>query len=131
MACRKTIVSKWPYVKTAVFYALTVGAVLLVYPVYFTLFGPGHINGVPNPPGSLAALHADLLGPFLPGGYPWLTSTHFEAVAIERLISSAPMYLGVPLVVVLAAIVVWLRRRPIVLLMGAMLVIAFILSLGS
>ena len=41
------------------------------------------------------------------------------------------MYLGVPLVVVLGAIVVWLRRRPIVLLMGAMLAIAFILSLGS
>ena len=130
MARRKNIVSKWPYVKVAVIYALAVGAVLLVYPVYFTLFGPGHVNGVPNSPSDLAALHADLLGPFLPNGYPWLTSTHFQTVAIERLTSSAPMYLGVPLVVVLGAIVVWLRRRPIVLLMGAMLAIAFILSLA-
>ena len=131
MASRRNIALKLPYVKVAVIYALAVGAVLLVYPVYFTIFGPGHINGVPNSPQDLAALHGDLLGPFLPGGYPWLTSTHFKTVAIERLTSSAPMYLGVPLVVVLAGIVVWLRRRPIVLLMGAMLVIAFILSLGS
>ena len=131
IARRKTIVSKWPYAKTAVISATAVGAVLLVYPVYFTLFGPGHINGVPNPPGSLAALHADLLGPFLPNGYPWLTSTHFQTVAIERLTSSAPMYLGIPFAAVLVAIVVWLRRRPIVRLMGAMLAVAFILSLGS
>ena len=131
MASRKTIASKWPYAKVAVIYAFTVGAVLLVYPVYFTLFGPGHINGVPNSPQDLAALHADLLGPFLPNGFPWLTSTHFKTVAIERLTSSAPMYLGFPYAVVLVAIVVWLRRRPIVLLMGAMLAIAFVLSLGS
>ena len=83
MASRKTIASKWPYAKVAVIYAFTVGAVLLVYPVYFTLFGPGHINGVPNSPQDLAALHADLLGPFLPNGFPWLTSTHFKTVAIR------------------------------------------------
>jgi hypothetical protein len=128
LANRKHISADKPYLKTTGIYAVLVGAVLLVYPIFVTLFGPEHINGVPNPPADLAALHGDLLGLLVPG--------YFQRLAVPGLLSfyllnSATMYLGIPLVVAIGLIVVLLRRRGIVLLAGAMTLISLILSLGS
>ena len=67
LANRKHIPGNAHYLKTTSVYAVLVGAVLLVYPILFTLFGPEHINGVPNPPADLARLHGDLLGLVVPG----------------------------------------------------------------
>jgi hypothetical protein len=40
------------------------------------------------------------------------------------------MYLGLPLLAVLATVVVWLRRRPMVLFSGAMIFVTYVISLG-
>jgi hypothetical protein len=127
-ANRKHISVDSHYLKTTGIHAVLAGAVLLVYPIFVTLFGPQHINGVPNPPADLAALHGDLLGLVVPG--------YFQRLAVPSLLSyyllsSATMYLGIPLVVAIGVIVVLLRRRGIVLLAGAMTAISLVLSLGS
>lgn len=116
------------YLKTNCISAAVVGGVLLVYPIFFTLFGPQHINGVPNPPADLAALHGDLLALVVPG--------YFDRFAVPALrsyylLDAATMYLGIPLLVAIGVIVLLLRRRGIVQLAGAMTVISLILSLGS
>ena len=128
LANRKHLSVQTHYLKTSGIYAVLVGGVLLVYPIIVTLFGPQHINGVPNPPADLAALHGDLLGLVEPG--------YSQRLAVPSLLSyyllnSAPMYLGIPLVVALGVIVACLRRRGIVQLAAAMTVISLILSLGS
>ena len=103
------------YLKTAAVSAVLVGAVLLVYPIFFTLFGPQHINGVPNPPADLAELHGDLLGLAVPG---YLARLAVPALRSYYLLDSATMYLGIPLLVAIGLIVFLLRRRGIVLLAG-------------
>ena len=67
------------YLKTNCIYWVLVGAVLLVYPIFVTLFGPQHINGVPNSPADLASLHGDLLGLVVPG--------YFQRLAVPALLS--------------------------------------------
>ena len=128
LANRKHISGDKQYLKTTSICFVLVVTVLLVYPIIFTLFGPEHINGVPNSPADLATLHGDLLGPLVPG--------YSQRLAIPRLLSwyllnSATMYLGIPLVVAIGVIVVILRRCGIVVLAGAMTLISLILSLGS
>ena len=128
LANRKHIPGDKHYLKTTSIYAVLVGAVLLVYPILFTLFGPQHINGVPNPPADLAPLHGDLLGLLVPGSFERLS---IPGLRSYYLFYSVTMYLGIPLLVAIGVIVVVLRRRGIVLLAGAMALVSLILSLGS
>ena len=127
---RKDLAPRLKYMRTAVGWSVLVGAVLLVYPVYFTLFGTGHINGVPQGPADLAFYHGDLLGPIVPSGQ-WLATPHLRTVSLLRLTWSASMYVGFPLLVALIVIVVWLRKLQTVLFLGFMTAVALVLSLGS
>jgi hypothetical protein len=127
---RKHLAPKLRYIRTAVGWGVVVGAVLLVYPVYFTLFGTGHINGVPQGPADLAFYHGDLLGSIVPSSQ-WLSTSHLRTVSLLRLTWSASMYVGLPLLIGLIVIVVWLRKLQIVLFLGFMTAVALVLSLGS
>jgi hypothetical protein len=126
---RKNLTAKLPYMKTAFGCGVIAGGVLLVYPVVFMLFGRAHIHGVPQ----LAGGQGDLLGAFVPGNYLRVASAASKDIWTQFVpyFYSASLYLGIPFIVVLLSIVVWLRRRPMVLFCGAMTAIAFILSLGS
>lgn len=129
LANRKHISVNKLYLRTTSICAVLVGAVLLVYPILLTLFGPEHINGVPNPPAALATQHGDLLGLLVPGYLQRLAIPGL--VFSSYLLNSKMMYLGIPLVVAIGVIVVLLRRCGIVRLAGAMTLISLILSLGS
>jgi hypothetical protein len=105
--------------------------VVLTYPVWFALYGPGHIAGptqlVPQ------AYRADLLGAIQPDSLLRFapsslarTADHFANDPAEN-----GSYLGIPLVVALIVTVVWLRRRPVVVVTAVTGLIAFILSLGG
>ena len=120
-ASRKELGAKWPYMRVGLIFTLLVGGLLLSYPVLFTLFGPEHLDGAPQRPSNLALVHGDLLSPLRPGAMQWIAPSA----------NGGPHYLGVPLVVAEIVIVVWLRKRGIVVLAATMAVIAFILSLGS
>ena len=67
LANRKHISIDTNYLKTASISAALVGAVLLIYPIFVTLFGPQHINGVPNPAGGSCRAAGDLAGFVVPG----------------------------------------------------------------
>ena len=121
--------AKRPYVVTALSRAIIVGGVLLAYPLLFALVGPAHVHGVPQ----LAGGPGDLLGVLVPGFYQWINprSTRDIWTQFEPYFYSASLYLGIPLVLTVSAIVIWLRRRAFVVFAGAMMAIALILSLGS
>jgi hypothetical protein len=67
LANRRNLAPIQPYAIRAGVVGLIVGGALLAGPVLYTLFGPGHLNGVPNSPSNLALLHGDLLAIFVPG----------------------------------------------------------------
>jgi hypothetical protein len=129
VANRRSIGLARSYIQTAIAYGIALAAVLLVGPVLFMLFGTAHISGVPQ----LAGGPGDLLGAIIPGFYQALNAnatidiwTQFNAYFY-----SATLYLGIPLIVVLTTIVVWLHKRGAVLFAALMFVIAFVFSLGS
>jgi hypothetical protein len=105
--------------------------VVLTYPAWFALRGPGHIAGptqlVPQ------AYRADLLGSIDPDSLLRFapsslarTADHFANNPAEN-----GSYLGIPLVLALMVTVVWLRRRPVVVITAVTGLVAFILSLGG
>jgi hypothetical protein len=117
------------YIQTALAYAIVLAAMLLVVPVLFMLFGTAHISGVPQ----LAGGSGDLLGAIVPGTYQAIdpSSTKDIWTQFNAYFYSATLYLGIPLIVVLATFVVWLRKRGIVLFAAVMALVAFVFSLGS
>lgn len=129
VAHRKDLAQRRAYLTTAFIPALVVGGVLLAYPVLFAFAGPAHLNGVPR----LRKARSDLLGHVVPGHLTWLVPSMFRSVwkNFTLYFYSAPTYQGIPFIVAIISIVVWLRKRPIVLLAGVMAGIAFVLSLGS
>ena len=128
IANRRNLASMRAYATRAGFVAICVGGVLLAVPVLYTLLGPGHLNGVPNSPTSLALVHGDLLATFIPG--------YFQRFSIHSLLAgyqlnSGGMYLGVPFLLAVGLVTVLLRRRGVVVMAGALATISFVLSLGS
>jgi hypothetical protein len=129
VANRRSLGPARSYMQTSVVYGIAVVAVLLVVPVLFMNFGAAHISGVPQ----LAGGPGELLGAVIPGFFqavkPSIVAhawTQFNAYFY-----SAILYLGIPLIVILTAIVVWLRKCGVIALAAVMAVIAFVLSLGS
>lgn len=111
--------------------AVIITVVVLSYPVWFALNGPGHIAGptqlVPQ------AYRADLLGAFEPDSLQRIapsslarTADHFANNPAEN-----GSYLGIPLIAALLVTVVWLRRRAVVVVAAVTGLVAFILSLGG
>jgi hypothetical protein len=111
--------------------AAVITVVVLTYPVWFALDGPGHIAGptqlVPQ------AYRADLLGAIQPDSLLRFapsslarTADHFANDPAEN-----GSYLGIPLIAALIVTVVWLRHRPVVVVAAVTGLIAFILSLGG
>jgi hypothetical protein len=106
--------------------------VLLVYPAWFAVRGPGHISGpiqlVPQ------GYRADLLGPVIPDSLLRIAPSHLAQIADK--FSNSPTengsYLGITLLLVLAVGTVVLWRRSVVVRVTAIAgAAAFVLSLGA
>ena len=105
--------------------------VLLAYPIWFVLAGPGSISGPiqQNP----QHFRADLLGPIVP--------TMYQAIAPANLVRTSggfggnPVengsYLGIVLLVVLGVATVLLWRRIEVRICALLGIVAFVISLGD
>jgi hypothetical protein len=113
-------------------WALGVAVVLLAYPVWFALAGPGHISGpiqlVPQ------GYRADLAGIVLPDSVQRFAPSGLARTAAN--FSNSPSengsYLGITLLVVLLAGTIALWRRSAALRVGAVLALsALLLSLGG
>jgi len=109
-----------------------VAVVLLAYPVWFAVRGPGSISGpiqlVPQ------AYRADILGLVYPGAYMWIAPsslTRTSSVFANSIVENGS-YLGVTLLVtVLGAVIALWRRSPTIRVAAVGGVVAWVLSLGS
>lgn len=105
--------------------AVGVGALLLAYPIWFQLAGPGSVSGGPFSP---YVYSADLRS--------WVTFSPLSLGGTdeaERLASGPAEYntfLGWPLLLVTAGCVVWLRRQAAVIAVAITGVLMGVLSLG-
>lgn len=127
---RRTVVERWRYSLTAFAYSLGVGGLLLFYPLFFTFAGPQHIDGPPISSATLSDLFpVDLMSPIVTGWGQWIDPKGLAPVG-QSFDYSQLVYLGLPLVVVLAFFAVFFRQRRMILFSGAMALIAYVLSLG-
>ncbi len=102
--------------------------VLLAWPAYEAVLGPGHIHGMVA---GFRIYVSALLGPFLPSSL-LLFGTHHMKFLADRIggnNSENGSYLGVPLIALFLATPFLVKRRP-VRIAAVLAVIAFILSLG-
>ncbi len=114
-------------------YAALVAAVVLAYPLWFSVFGPQHIVGPPHALSDLARYPGDLLGPVVPTYFQ-----HFAPAALkargDALTGANPgengLYLGVPLLAVLAVLTWRFRRSRPLVFFATMVVVVFVLALG-
>ena len=113
-------------------WAVGTAAVLLAYPLWFALRGPGSIRGaiqlVPQ------GYRADLLGP--PGArLPAAAGPHHLASVADHFANSVTengSYLGITLLAVLAVgTVVWWRESVVVRVAAITGMVAFVISLGA
>ena len=129
---RRSVADHWRRAVEGTLWAGGVAGVLLAYPVWFAVKGPGSISGpiqlVPQ------VYRADLLGLIYPGAYVWLapsgltrTSSVFANSPVEN-----GSYLGITLVcaVVVSVVVLW-RRSPAVRVAAIAGGVAWVLSLGA
>jgi hypothetical protein len=114
-----------------------VAMVGLAYPAWYLLFGPNHVRIK----GPTQLYSADLFGPIVPGSNQLITTAGLRDLG-DRLCGflipfmghsyqlTATAYLGLPLLVVLAAFVVRYRHLARVRFFAVIGVIAFVASLG-
>ncbi len=126
---RHILIERWRYAMTAFGYGLGVICLLLFYPVLFTFTGAQHISGPPFSPAKLALFPGDFLSPIVP--YHDLLHLNQLAFVGQSFTDGGLLYLGIPIIVVLAIFFVVLRRRREIVFFGTMATIAFALSLGS
>lgn len=118
--------AKFPFAWRGFAVAGAVTAVLLAYPLWFTLAGPAHTSGAdwnfPTVNG--------LWRVFLPLGQTQFLQAHLPMIGYLGPAGTTGGYLGIPAVAVLAVAVV-VTRLPLARLCAALTVIAVWLSLGS
>ncbi len=108
-------------------------AVVLAYPLWFALAGPMHVVGPPHPLSDLIRYPGDLLGTVIPDPYDRIAPR--AALQINGHLTGGNSvengeYLGVPFLVVAAALVVTFRRRRALVFAAGMTLVAWVLSLG-
>jgi hypothetical protein len=128
---RHLIRDKVSYAWHATAWAVGTGAVLLSYPIAFSLAGPAHITGMIQlvPQG----YRADLFGLVVPDLHQQLAPSHLAQIASHYANSTSEngSYLGITLLAVLAVGTIVLWRLAAVRVAAVTAAAAFILSLGS
>ncbi|HAM01075.1 MAG TPA: hypothetical protein DCQ30_02430, partial [Acidimicrobiaceae bacterium] len=118
--------------------SLATGAAIFVllcaYPIHVLLSGPQHIVGTTQPLNALAGFSSDLLSSVFPTLNEAISPSALQHVAnlfVYHDYSENGAYIGVPLLLVMLALVVRFRRLAVVRFATAMVVIAYIMSLGG
>jgi hypothetical protein len=121
---------RWKPIARAAGFGSGVTALLLAYPFWLLVAGPERIAG---PVQETSLYRGNLLAPVIPD-----SSMYFRVARLVPLAdtfsgntSENGLYLGIPLVLVLIAGAVALRRRPVMKVACAVTAVAFVLALGS
>lgn len=123
---RREALRQWRPFLTGVAAAAVVGGVLLAYPLYSQFFGPRNYSGVPW----FADFKADL------GAYPAFSrmtlagDPYLKKTPLAQNLTELTSFFGWPLLVVVGAIVVWLRKKLAVRITAGVIVIFAAFSLG-
>ena len=124
---------RMPHAFRSLEFAIAVFAIVCAYPLGFMLLGPQHMTaGTLRPVGALASNLANLV---VPAPTQLIAPNHNFAIATGPSIDANPAewnaYLGIPLLIVLATVLVrrW-RRERLVRFLGFMVTVTVILSLG-
>ncbi len=115
-------------------YAAVACGILVAYPVWYTYFGPAHINGPPQSLASLATFPGDLVAGIAPTVSQLFGSAHLKSIGDHLTggdVTENGMYLGIPLIVALGLIVGFCRRVRTVVFFAVMLLVSYVLALGS
>jgi hypothetical protein len=129
----KVVRQRYRRVIRSLSYAAGIAALLLAYPLWFTFQGPAHVNGAPHSVQDLARYPGDLLGGVLPTELKRFGPSAMLQAGTQLTggnVFENGMYLGLPLIVLLIAFVIYLRRNRAILVAGAMAFISYVLSLG-
>lgn len=114
--------------------ALAALAALVAYPTWYFLQGPQHVVGPPHPVANLAPLKADLLGFVVPTLDQRIGTAHLMAIGTGFTGGDRPengVYLGIPLLLLVAYLVVRFRRDDRVMLGGLLAAVGALLALGT
>jgi hypothetical protein len=123
-----------PYLLRAGTWALLPLAPVGTYFAYYYFTGPWHIVGPPRPPSLIATYRADLFGAIVPTTEELLAPSHLSAVGssyVVGFIGENGSYLGLPLILLILLLFVWVRREHFVASVGSAGFAAYVLSLGS
>jgi hypothetical protein len=102
--------------------------------IWWTLVGHGHLSGPVQSAAHLQTFSTDLIGPLVPTSNLLVAPSALARVAdgfVGGNFSENGSYLGIPLLVAVAAAIVLLRREGAIRLATGSAAIAFVLSLGS
>ena len=106
---------------------------LTVYPLYVEFFGPERITGPPQPRAQLNLFSSDIASLVTPGVTQWLTFAWADRLSGTFSAASGAEvteYVGLPLLALLVATVVLLRRRTIVRIFALVGLAGLACSLG-
>jgi len=108
---------------------LVLVTVVLAYPVWFSVDGPQHYSLAIAP----GAYQADLWGAVLPTSNQVLAPASWTAISDQFVgnLAENGSYLGLPLILALAATLALLRRSKVVVVACLITLAAYVLSLGS
>lgn len=122
------------YALSATSAAAVVCGALLAYPIWFMFAGTDHIVGPPQPLITLAPFPGDLLGGILPTISQFFGFGHFQTIGTELSGSNFVengLYLGIPLICVLAGLTIAFRRVQVLVFATGMAVASYVLALGA
>jgi hypothetical protein len=111
-------------------WALALCTPIVIYPALFNLAGTNRYVGSAH---GIYPFPADLLGLVVPNANQWLAPSGIASYANRFIMGDVVengSYLGIPLLIVLVAVVVLMRRSGLVRFAGIMAAIAWVLSLG-
>lgn len=130
---RHTVLQRSSDVLRAAAAAAAAFLVLAAYPLYIQFRGPERITGPPQTHQQLALFSSDLASLVTPGTTQWLTfgwSNRISDAFSAALAGEVTEYIGVPLLLLLLASVVLLRRKVLVRIFGPVALFSFWCSLG-
>lgn len=121
---------RWKPVACAAGIAAGVTAVLLAYPLWLLVAGPERIVG---PVQETSLYRGNLLAPVIPDSSMYFRVARSVPLAdtFSGNTSENGLYLGIPLVLLLIAGAIILRRRPVMKIAVVVTAVAFVLALGS
>jgi hypothetical protein len=134
LARPREVLKRWRHAASGLGYAIVLSGVVLAYPIWFALAGPQHLVGYPFPPSGLWRFRGDLAGVLLPTLDDRFAPSQLAVAGTSLTSGDFPengLYLGLSLILVLIGFTFALWKRRIICFSRVMLLVAFVLSLGS